>query len=38
MLRLLWRMRSVGPFVLIDGEFIKADTPEELYEKIKDLL
>lgn len=25
---------AVGPFALVDDEFIQADTPEELYDKI----
>ncbi|MFT9497277.1 DUF1450 domain-containing protein [Anaerosolibacter sp.] len=27
---------AVGPFALVDDEFIQADSPEELYEKIKE--
>ncbi|MBB6218605.1 uncharacterized protein YuzB (UPF0349 family) [Anaerosolibacter carboniphilus] len=27
---------AVGPFALVDDEFVQADSPEELYEKIKE--
>lgn len=26
---------AVGPFALVNDEFIQADTPDELYDKIK---
>lgn len=26
---------AVGPFALVDDELVQADTPEELYDKIK---
>lgn len=26
---------AMGPFALVNDEFIQADTPEELYDKIK---
>lgn len=29
---------AVGPFSLVDDEFIQADTPDELYSKIKELI
>ncbi len=29
---------AVGPFALVDDEFVQADTTEELYEMIKDYL
>lgn len=29
---------AVGPFALVDDELIQTDTPEELYNKIKDII
>lgn len=29
---------AVGPFALVDDEFIQADTADELYEKIKGMV
>jgi uncharacterized protein YuzB (UPF0349 family) len=29
---------AMGPFALVDDEFIQAESPEELYQKIKELL
>ena len=29
---------AVGPYALVDDEFIQADTPDDLYEMIKDYL
>ncbi|NLK44968.1 MAG: DUF1450 domain-containing protein [Tissierellia bacterium] len=29
---------AVGPFALVDDEFVQADTPDDLYEMIKDYL
>lgn len=29
---------EIGPFALVDDELVQTDTPEELYNKIKDIL
>lgn len=29
---------AMGPFALVNDEFIQADTPEELYNKIKEMI